>query len=103
MIALFVIFTCLFFATSVIGWSSAYVEKHQRDVEVTALKKVGGWYEGRVTELEQETRNLAAQIVASGGVRIAMPHPEPEAYHEYAYDDTGLVRETLDARDLPVT
>lgn len=69
-----------------------------------ALKKVGGWYEQRVKDLENETRQLAEQVIASGQiVRPAMPIPEPEPRYEYAYDETGLVSDRLEPRDLPIS
>jgi hypothetical protein len=90
-----------------IGWSVAWNERTKRvysarqaATELTSYKKVGSWYEDRVVELEAENRNLAEQIVASmGHPAVAMPPWPTEPSNEYAYDSTGLVRETLDPRD----
>jgi hypothetical protein len=78
--------------------------RHAHKVELAAVNKVGRWYEGRVEELENETRALAGQIVAIGGVtpHHAMPLPEADPGYEYASDATGLVLERLDPRDLLV-
>ena len=75
-------------------WDATHVE------EINGINRVGKWYEDRVEELENETRQLAEQIVASGAVRHhAMPLPEPGVVEEYNYDQTGLVRETVDTRE----
>lgn len=102
MTALFALLACLFFALAVVGWSAAYVEKRTAATELAAVKKVGKWYEQRVLDLEEETRQLAGQVIASGGVGVAMPSWPGEPDAEYAYDPTGLVRERLDPRDVPV-
>jgi hypothetical protein len=92
----------LFFGIAVVGWACAVYGKEMHEVEMASYKKVGSWYENRVTELEDETRSLAGQLVATGAVvHHAMPI-SPIEHREYAYDDTGLVRETLDPRDLPI-
>lgn len=97
MTALFALLACFFFALAVVGWSMAYVEKHQRNVDTESLKKVGGWYEGRVEELENENRQLAEQVVASGAVvRQAMPIPPADYPYEYHTDPTGLVVDRVD-------
>jgi len=101
-IAVFGILAGVFFAAAVIGWSLAITGQKMHAVEMASYKKVGSWYEQRVDELENETRSLAGQLVATGAVvHHAMP-VSPIVNHEYAYDDTGLVRETLDPRDLPI-
>ncbi len=71
----------------------------QIEVErLRSYKRVGTWYEARVAELENETRVLAEQIVASGAIRHrAMPLPPVEPDRVYLSDDTGLVNEVLDA------
>jgi hypothetical protein len=101
--AFLVILACLFFAAAVLGWGVAYTQRHQLKVDTAALKKVGAWYEGRVAELEDETRQLAEQVLIAGSIpRHAMPLPEPGVVEEYASDATGLISERLDPRDLPV-
>lgn len=74
-------------------------------VELDSYKRVGQWYENRVAELELETRQLAAQIIDGGSLvrPTAMPLPDDDMVGEWAYDSTGLVRERLDPRDLPIT
>jgi len=101
----------LMFVLAVAGWvafaiRSVQLKERQAAAQVTldAVNKVGKWYEGRVAELENETRQLAEQVVLAGSFpRQAMPFPGADDGHEYAYDATGLVRETLDARDLPIS
>jgi hypothetical protein len=69
--------------------------------EVASINKVGKWYQDRVVELEAENRNLAEQIVNSlGHPAVAMPRWPDSPQEEYAYDQTGLVRETLDPREV---
>lgn len=109
MIALLIALAALF-AWAVFASAAVIVERAKlsgqlvaKQTELDSYKKVGQWYEKRVADLENESRALAEQLVASGSVvRHAMPLPQPEEYKEYAYDPTGLVREQLDARDLPV-
>jgi hypothetical protein len=89
------------------AWAVAWNEHTKRVLtahlaagELASYKKVGSWYEARVVELEAENRNLAEQIVNSmGHPAVAMPPWPNDAGAEYAYDSTGLVRETLDPRD----
>ena len=75
-------------------WDATHVE------EINGINRVGKWYEDRVEELENETRQLAEQIVASGSIRHrAMPLPEPGVVEEYRSDATGLFVEKVDPRD----
>lgn len=103
----FVVASVEFVAAVLLGSSALYhlkanelLEKnHER--ELAAFKKVGKWYEDRVVELEAETRNLAQQVVDTmGHPAVAMPRWPDEPQSEYAYDQTGLVRETLDPREV---
>jgi len=89
----------LLFAAACLAGADSLVQRGH----LAAYKRVGAWYEKRVTELENETRQLAEQLVASGAVvRHAMPIPEADPAYDYAYDATGLIRERLDPRDLPI-
>jgi hypothetical protein len=97
------------FAYAVLASAVAYAQharaKYQREAwehKLESNNKVGKWYQDRVAELENESRALAEQVVASGGVvRHAMPFEPVGPPEEFAYDATGLVRERLDPRDLP--
>jgi hypothetical protein len=100
----------LLFALTVVGWSGALIEWYARrlhedrdEIKLESYKKVGAWYEKRVEELEHEAQQLAAQLVESGRVPIAMPIPPSEPPGVYASDPTGLIVERLDEYDLPVS
>lgn len=98
MIAFLTLIVFVLFAVASVAVARVLVEREK----LASYKRVGAWYEQRVAELENENRQLAEQVVASGLVRPhAMPLPPPEPDVEYAYDPTGLVREVLDPRDLP--
>lgn len=98
----------LFFVIAVAGWAAFFIRSTQlrervalHEERLVSYKRVGTWYETRVAELEEETRNLAQQIVGSTGLpAVAMPRWPDQPQEEYAYDGTGLVRETLDRRDV---
>lgn len=101
----------LLLVVAAFGWAQYVAERARRsgalvahNAEVDALKRVGAWYEGRVAELEQETRELAFQVLSAGGQAVmpsARAEIDPYEGKEFAYDETGLVREVLDPRDLP--
>jgi multidrug efflux pump subunit AcrB len=107
MIVLLALLAALFFALAVVGWMAAYVEQQKakslgemHTTELASINKIGKWYQDRVEELENETRQLAAQVVASGGVVApAMPLPPADFAYDYASDPTGLVVERLDPRE----
>jgi hypothetical protein len=92
------------------GWAVAWNESTKRKLndrnaatELASFKKVGGWYEARVAELENETRQLAEQVIAAGGIKhaVAMPRfDDPDAGAVWRTDDTGLVRERVDPNEL---
>lgn len=96
------------FVLAVAGWAAFAIRSVQLRERVAAAqerldsyKRVGTWYETRVAELEDETRNLAMQIVSSTGApAVAMPRWPDEPPGEYASDPTGLIRERLDPRDV---
>lgn len=76
----------------------------RHDTEMESYKRVGKWFEKRVAELEQETTVLAAQVIQAGQVPVpkyAMPSPGPDDDAMYSFDDTGLVVDKLDPRELP--
>jgi hypothetical protein len=101
---------CLFVFT-VAGWAAFAIGRVQlkerlagAQVNFDAHNKVGKWYQERVEELENENRQLAEQIIASGAIRhIAMPVPPRDDDALYASDATGLVVERLDPRDIPLS
>jgi hypothetical protein len=94
-----ILLCCALFALSCVSVANSIVDRGR----LAAFKKVGQWYQERLEASENEARALAEQLVASGSiVRHAMPTPDPEPGYEYAYDETGLVRERLDPRDLPI-
>jgi hypothetical protein len=93
------ILVALFFALACFAGALWFVEREK----LASYKRIGQWYEHRVEELENETRQLAMQVVQSTGhPGIAMPLQEPEPYYEYASDPSGIVVERLDPRDLPL-
>lgn len=99
MIVFLIILTFLLFAAASLAVAWAIVERggHRE------TKRVGKWYQTRVAELEQENAVLANQVLNAGAlpIRNAMPLDLPEEGKLYAYDQTGLVREELDPRDIP--
>lgn len=71
-----------------------------KQAEIDAINKVGKWYQDRVAELENESRALAEQVIASGSiVRHAMPTPQPDGGMVYLTDDTGLVVDAVKASE----
>lgn len=95
---LFGILAATFFASTCFFASQTLVWRER----LASYKRIGKWYEHRVEELENETRQLAEQVLASGAVvRHAMPVQGPLPDDQYAFDPTGLVVEKLDPRDVP--
>lgn len=103
-VGVLIVYACVITALAIVFNERIVNEKDRHETELAAYKKVGRWYEERVQALEYETTQLAGQVLATTGhPAVAMPYEPLPPPKLYAFDQTGLVVEELDDRDLPVS